>query len=132
MSHLRAWGIAGAGRVNLSGLFSDAYLSTHVAVRVERNRPAAMRFVSMARTLKEVSQHALHQIEIEIVNAEGLERDVDGVLRSAVVRAPKLGNDKELVPGDARVFDTGADLALVACEERREEDRAREEQRDRR
>lgn len=60
------------------------------------------------------SLHTYHEIQINVVNAERLQRAVDALLDTLVPRVVELGCDPDLLARDARVLDTLTNLLLVA------------------
>jgi hypothetical protein len=61
----------------------------------------------------------VHQVQINVVGAQRLERRVDALLHTLVPRVVELGRQPDLVAGDARLGDAVADFLLVAVCERR-------------
>jgi hypothetical protein len=59
----------------------------------------------------------VHEVKVDVVNAEVLEGRGDALFHTLVPRVVKLGGDPNLLSRDAGVLDTLADLVLVAvCE----------------
>jgi hypothetical protein len=56
----------------------------------------------------------VHQVQIDVVGLEILERRGNALLDALVPGVVKLGGDPDLFTGDARVLDTETDLVLVA------------------
>lgn len=59
----------------------------------------------------------VHEVEVNVVGAEGLEGGGDALLDVLVPWVVELGGDPDLLTGDTRVLDTLADLVLVAVGE---------------
>lgn len=68
------------------------------------------------RPVPDVKSHyfAYHQVEVDVVSAEGLEGRLNALLDALVPWVVKLGGDPDLLTGDTRVLDTETDLVLVA------------------
>ena len=59
----------------------------------------------------------MHQVQVDVVNTEILERRGDALFDALVPWVVELGCDPDLLTGDTRVLDTLADLGLIAvCE----------------
>lgn len=56
----------------------------------------------------------VHQVKVNVVGLEVLERRGDALFDALVPGVVKLGGDPDLLAGDARVLDTQTDLSLVA------------------
>lgn len=56
----------------------------------------------------------VHQVQVDVVDAQVFEGGVDAVLDAVVPGVVQLGGDPDLVAWDAGVLDAGADLGLVA------------------
>jgi len=61
-----------------------------------------------------LSDQSHHQVKVDVVNTEGLERRVDTLFDALVPRVVELGGDPDLLTWDTRVLDTLTDLVLVA------------------
>jgi hypothetical protein len=55
-----------------------------------------------------------HEVKVNVVNAEGLQRAGDTLLDALVPWVVELGGDPDLLTGDARVLDTLTNLLFVA------------------
>jgi hypothetical protein len=55
-----------------------------------------------------------HQVQVNVVDAERLQRAGDALFDALVPWVVKLGGDPKLLTGNARVLDTLTDLLLVA------------------
>ena len=56
----------------------------------------------------------MHQVQIDIVNTQILERLVDALRNPLVPLVVELGGEPDLVAGHARVANTSTDLGFVA------------------
>lgn len=56
----------------------------------------------------------VHQVEVDIVGSQSLERGVNALLDTVVPGVVELGGDPDLAAGNTRVSDTLANLRLVA------------------
>ena len=59
----------------------------------------------------------VHEVEVDVVNAEVLERRGDALFHTLVPGVVKLGGNPDLFTRDTRVLDTETDLSLVAVGE---------------
>lgn len=55
----------------------------------------------------------MHQIKVDIVQSEVLERSVNALRNAVVPGVVQLGGDPDLIPRDAGVSDPVADLGLI-------------------
>ena len=56
----------------------------------------------------------MHQVQVDVVGLEILERRVDALFDALVPWVVKLGGNPDLLTGDTRVLDAETDLSLVA------------------
>lgn len=56
----------------------------------------------------------MHQVQVDIVETESLQRVVNGLLNAVVPRIVELGRHPNFFPGYAGIFDASADLRLIA------------------
>jgi hypothetical protein len=64
-----------------------------------------------------VAERLVDQVQVEVVQAQALQRGVEGALDDLLARAaldPQLGGDEQLLPRDAAALDRPADGLLVA------------------
>jgi hypothetical protein len=62
---------------------------------------------------------AYHQVEVDIVDTERLQRRLDALFDPLVPRVIELGRDPDLLAGHARVLDSLPDLVLVSVRQSR-------------
>jgi hypothetical protein len=70
---------------------------------------ASLKSTKSTRTLQ-----THHEVKVNVVNAEGLQRAGDTLLDALVPWVVELGGDPDLLAGNARVLDTLTNLLLVA------------------
>ena len=59
----------------------------------------------------------MHEVKVDVVGLEVLERGGDALFDALVPWVVKLGGDPDLLTGDTRVLDTETNLSLVAVGE---------------
>lgn len=56
----------------------------------------------------------MHQVKINVIGAEVLERGFNSLRHNVVPGVVQLGGEPDLIAGHAGILDTGTDLGLVA------------------
>jgi hypothetical protein len=70
--------------------------------------------VSVAARNLDISLRTHHEVQVYIVDAQGLEGAGDTLFNTLVPRVVELGSDPDLLTRNATVLDTLTDLLLVA------------------